>query len=65
MNINYEFYKIFYTVAIYGSITKAANSLYISQPAVTKSLQKLEEDLGITLFNRSPKGVTLNKNRCK
>ncbi len=62
MNINYEFYKIFYTVAIYGSITKAANSLYISQPAVTKSLQKLEEDLGITLFNRSPKGVTLTEN---
>lgn len=62
MNINYESYKIFYTVALYGSITKAANSLYISQPAVTKSLQKLEEELGITLFNRSPKGVTLTEN---
>lgn len=62
MNINYEYYKIFYTVALYGNITKAANSLYISQPAVTKSLQKLETELGITLFNRSPKGVTLTEN---
>lgn len=62
MNINYESYKIFYTVALYGSITKAANFLYISQPAVTKSLQKLEQELGITLFNRSPKGVTLTEN---
>lgn len=62
MNINYEYYKIFYTVALYGNITKAANSLYISQPAVTKSLQKLENELEITLFNRSPKGVTLTEN---
>ncbi len=62
MDINYESYKIFYTVALYGSITKAANFLYISQPAVTKSLQKLEQELGITLFNRSPKGVTLTEN---
>jgi len=62
MDINYESYKIFYTVALYGSITKAANFLYISQPAVTKSLQKLENELGITLFNRSPKGVTLTEN---
>lgn len=62
MNINYEYYKIFYTVALYGNITKAANFLYISQPAVTKSLQKLETELGITLFNRSPKGVTLTEN---
>lgn len=62
MNINYESYKIFYTVALYGSITKAANYLYISQPAVTKSIQNLELELGITLFNRSPKGVTLTEN---
>ena len=45
-----------------GSITKAANSLYISQPAITKSIKKLEADLGITLFNRGPKGVTLTEN---
>ncbi|MCI9178323.1 MAG: LysR family transcriptional regulator [Clostridia bacterium] len=63
MNINYESYKIFYTVALYGSISKAASSLYISQPAITKSIQKLEQELGITLFNRSPKGVSLTEDR--
>jgi len=45
-----------------GSISKAANFLYISQPAITKSIKKLEDELGITLFNRSPKGVTLTEN---
>ena len=61
MDINYESYKIFYMVAIYGSITKAASLLYISQPAITKSIKKLENNLGIKLFNRSPKGVTLTE----
>ena len=36
--------------------------MYISQPAITKSIKKLESDLEITLFNRSPKGVTLTEN---
>lgn len=45
-----------------GSISKAAEALYISQPAITKSIKKLETELGITLFNRSPKGVTLTEN---
>lgn len=62
MQINFESYKIFYIVALYGSISKAANILYISQPAITKSIKKLESELGITLFNRSPKGVTLTEN---
>ena len=45
-----------------GSITKAANFLYISQPAITKSIKKLERNLSITLFYRTPKGVTLTEN---
>lgn len=45
-----------------GSISKAANFLYISQPAVTKSIKKLEQELDITLFYRNPKGVTLTDN---
>lgn len=36
--------------------------LYISQPAITKSIKKLEAELGLTLFNRGPKGVTLTEN---
>lgn len=62
MEINYESYKIFYTVAIHGSISRAADALYISQPAITKCIQKLESELEITLFNRSPKGVSLTEN---
>lgn len=59
MNINYESYKIFYFVALEESISKAANKLLISQPAVTWQIKSLEEQLGITLFVRTKKGVIL------
>lgn len=45
-----------------GSISKAANQLYISQPAITKAIKKLESELDIKLFNRGSKGVTLTEN---
>lgn len=61
MNINYEAYKIFYHVAVNGSISKAAQKLLISQPAVTWHLQNLESNLGITLFIRTKKGVKLTE----
>lgn len=61
MNINYEAYKIFYHVAVNGSISKAAQKLLISQPAVTWHLQNLESNLGITLFIRTKKGVRLTE----
>ncbi len=54
--------KYFILLFFIGSITKAANSLYISQPAITKTIKKLETELGITLFNRGPKGVVLTQN---
>lgn len=54
--------KYFILLLFIGSITKAANSLYISQPAITKTIKKLETELGITLFNRGPKGVVLTQN---
>lgn len=57
--IDIELYKIFYTVAKYSNITKAAEALYISQPAVTMSIKKLEELLEATLFVRNKRGVTL------
>lgn len=59
MNINYEYYRTFYFVAKYQSFTKAANALYASQPNVTRSINKLEEQLGCRLFERSNRGVVL------
>ncbi len=59
MEIDFELYKVFYEVAKYKNITKAAQSLYISQPAVTMSIKKLEEQLEMTLFVRTKRGVIL------
>ncbi len=59
MNIDIELYKVFYNVAEFQNITKAAQNLYISQPAVTMSIKKLENQLETKLFVRNKKGVTL------
>ena len=61
MNQNLSSYRIFYTVANAGNISKAAKELYISQPAISKSIQKLEESLGCKLFSRSSRGVVLTE----
>lgn len=47
------------TIAESGSINKAAEQLYLSQPSLTGAVQDLERELGITLFHRSGRGVTL------
>jgi DNA-binding transcriptional LysR family regulator len=52
-------YKIFESVARNESISKASEELYISQPAVSQSIKKLEETIGGELFNRTKHGVTL------
>ncbi|NLL00199.1 MAG: LysR family transcriptional regulator [Clostridiales bacterium] len=59
MDINLEYYRIFYHVARAGSFTKAGEELCISQPAVSQSIKTLEENLGSRLFMRIPKGVKL------
>ena len=59
MNINFELYKVFYEVANAKSISKGAEKLMISQPAVSQSIQTLENELGGKLFVRTPKGVVL------
>lgn len=61
MKINYDALKVFYAVAKLGSISKAAQSLNVSQPAVTQSIQNLEKELGGKLFVRSKKGVSLTQ----
>src|SRR5574344_1141877 len=57
--IDLELLKTFYEVATQKSITKASKNLFVSQPAVTQSIKKLETELNGTLFNRSCKGITL------
>lgn len=49
------------TIAECGSLNKAAEVLYIAQPSLTSSMQELEKELGITVFNRSGRGVTLTQ----
>ena len=61
MNINFEYYKIFYYVAKNGNITKTAKELMISQPAISKSIINLEEQLNCSLFNRHKNGVSLTE----
>lgn len=60
-NINFELYKVFYHVAGNLSFSAAANSLYISQSAVSQSIKQLEEQLGSKLFFRNTKQVKLTK----
>lgn len=61
MEQNLSSYYIFYTVAACGNISKAARKLFISQPAVSKAIQKLETNLGCRLFVRSSRGVLLTE----
>ncbi len=61
MNVNYELYKTFYSVAKNKNITKAAHELMISQPAVSKSIKTLEDQVGCTLFIRNKYGVSLTE----
>ena len=61
MNIDFELYRVFYTVANYNNITKASEELHISQPAISKSIKKLESLLGGELFTRTKRGVILTE----
>lgn len=59
MNINLEYYKIFYYVGKMGGITHAAEELAITQPAVSQAVKSLEKAIGTELFVRTSKGVQL------
>lgn len=61
MNINFEYYKIFYFVAKYGSITKAATALGSNQPNVTRFIKLLEAQLNCRLFIREARGIRLTE----
>ena len=60
--VNLDLYRVFYTVAKCGSLTRAAEELYISQPAVSQSIKQLENQLGVTLFKRTHRGMELSEN---
>jgi len=60
-NINLDLYKIFYEVGKTKNITKASSNLFISQPAITHQLKKLERELNCTLFYRTKYGVEFTK----
>ena len=61
MNVNLELYKVFYVVAKNKHMTRASEELHISQPAISQSIKKLEDQLGGTLFLRSNKGMELTE----
>ena len=61
MNVDLELYRVFYAVAKHKHMTKASEELHISQPAISQSIKKLEDQLGGTLFLRSNKGMELTE----
>ena len=61
MNVDLGLYRVFYTVAKHKHMTKASEELHISQPAISQSIKKLEDQLGGTLFLRSNKGMELTE----
>lgn len=61
MSVNFEYYKVFYYVAKYKKISLAAEKLFVSQPAVTQTIQKLEEQLGGNLLVRTKSGIELTE----
>ena len=61
MNVDLELYRVFYIVAKHKHMTRASEELHISQPAISQSIKKLEDQLGGTLFLRSNKGMELTE----
>ena len=59
--VNLELYRVFYTVAKCGSLTRAAEELFISQPTVSQAIKQLEGQLDTPLFNRTHRGMELSE----
>lgn len=59
--MNLELYKFFYHVAKAGNVSKASEQLYVTQPAVSRAIKQLEDELRCQLFFRSSKGVKLTQ----
>lgn len=61
MNINFEFYKVFYYCAKNLSFSKAATKLFVTQSSVSQTIKKLEAQIEVSLFHRTGKNITLTK----
>lgn len=59
--INFNLLRIFHTVAVTGSVVRAAYQLHISQPAVSNGLKKLQDEFNIALFKRKRRNLVLTK----
>ena len=61
MDVDTRLLRYFAAVAEEGSLTGAAQRLFVSQPALTKQIRRLEDDLGVPLFTRSRSGMVLTE----
>lgn len=59
MNVNYEYYRMFYHVAKYGSLTQAAAATHSNQPNLSRAIRLLETELGCCLMYRTNRGISL------
>ena len=59
--MNLQQLKYVTTIANIGSISEAAKRLFVSQPSLTKAIKELEKEMGITIFDRTNKGITVSK----
>jgi len=60
-NVNFRYLEYFWAVAKEGSVTRAAESLFVTQPAVSTQIRKLERQLGEKLFRKSGRGLVLTE----
>lgn len=61
MKTKLDYYRLFYETAKFSSFSKASHHLYISQSAISQCIHQLESDLGVRLFSRTKRGVSLTK----
>lgn len=61
MSVSQAQLKAFHAVAVHGNFTRAAEQLFLSQPAVSDQVRKLEERFGVLLFNRNKRSVQLTE----
>src|SRR5215472_19124460 len=61
MDVDTRLLRYFAAVAAEGNLTRAAERLFVSQPALTKQIKQLETQLGVLLFSRSRAGMTLTE----